>query len=64
MMIPTNIYFTNMKKLHFRCGQNILSGWGSLDPPSHDVRNPLNYNDNTIDFIFTEYMDITLKAIK
>jgi len=56
MMTPINIYFTDMKKLHFGCGQNILSGWDNLDLPGCDTRKPLTYSNNSIDFIFTEHM--------
>lgn len=45
-----------MKKVQFGSGTNILVGWENTDLPGTDVRKPLKYVDNSIDFIFHEHV--------
>jgi predicted SAM-dependent methyltransferase len=43
-----------MRKLNLGCGGNILAGWENHDADV-DIRNPLPYEDESIDFIFIEH---------
>jgi predicted SAM-dependent methyltransferase len=43
-----------MRKLNLGCGSNILAGWENHDSDV-DIRNPLPYEDESIDFIFIEH---------
>jgi predicted SAM-dependent methyltransferase len=43
-----------MRKLNLGCGGNILDGWENHDSDV-DIRNPLPYEDESIDFIFIEH---------
>jgi predicted SAM-dependent methyltransferase len=43
-----------MRKLNLGCGGNILDGWENHDADV-DIRNPLPYEDESIDFIFIEH---------
>jgi predicted SAM-dependent methyltransferase len=43
-----------MRKLNLGCGGNILAGWENHDSDV-DIRNPLPYEDESIDFIFIEH---------
>lgn len=49
-----------MLKLHIGCGDVYLDGWVNVDIDSkkadliHDVRKPLPYKDNSVDFIYSE----------
>ncbi len=52
-------------KLHIGCGQNYFEGWINIDNNSDnniakldlnfDLRNPLPFNDNSVDFIYNEH---------
>jgi len=50
-----------MLKLNIGCGSVYLEGWVNIDIESetadliHDMRNPLPYHDNSIDFIYNEH---------
>jgi predicted SAM-dependent methyltransferase len=43
-----------MRKLNLGCGGNILAGWENHDMDV-DITKPLQYEDNSIDFIFIEH---------
>jgi predicted SAM-dependent methyltransferase len=43
-----------MRKLNLGCGSNIIAGWENHDSDV-DIRNPLPYEDESIDFIFIEH---------
>jgi predicted SAM-dependent methyltransferase len=43
-----------MRKLNLGCGGNILDGWENHDMDV-DITKPLQYEDNSIDFIFIEH---------
>lgn len=51
-----------MLKLNLGCGNVYLNGWINIDCDSKkadlnmDLRNPLPYQDNTIDFIYSEHV--------
>ena len=44
-----------MKKLHLGCGGHHLEGWENHDVDV-DIRNWLPYEDNSVDFIFSEHV--------
>lgn len=44
-----------MLKIHFGCGSNILEGWENVDL-NVDIRNPLPYQDSSVDYIFCEHL--------
>ncbi|MEW5946700.1 MAG: methyltransferase domain-containing protein [bacterium] len=50
-----------MVKLHIGCGDVYLDGWVNIDSESgsadltHDMREPLPYDDNSVDFIYNEH---------
>lgn len=44
-----------MKKLHLGCGGSTIDGWENHDTDV-DIRKPLPYPDNSVDFIFTEHV--------
>jgi ubiquinone/menaquinone biosynthesis C-methylase UbiE len=44
-----------MKKVQFGCGQNKLKGWENYDMDV-DIREPLPFEDNSIDFIYAEHV--------
>lgn len=41
-------------KLHLCCGANRLEGWDNRDVDC-DIREPLPYRDNSVDFVFCEH---------
>jgi glycosyltransferase involved in cell wall biosynthesis len=45
---------SSLKKVHFGCGGNVISSWENHDKDV-DLRKPLPYKDNSIDFIFAEH---------
>ena len=51
-----------MRKLHLGCGQNYIENWINIDSHSpykidlcYDLRNPLPYHEESVDFIFNEH---------
>lgn len=50
-----------MLKLNIGCGEVHMDGWLNIDSESekadlmHDLRKPLPYNDNFVDFIYSEH---------
>lgn len=44
-----------MKKVNIGCGTNKLSGWENYDIEL-DIRKPLPFNDNSVDFYFAEHV--------
>lgn len=45
-----------MKKIQFGSGKNIIPGWDNTDLPLTDIRQPLIYENNSVDFIFHEHV--------
>lgn len=42
-------------KIQFGSGPNLLDGWVNLQEHDGDITKPLNFADNSVDFVFTEH---------
>src|SRR6266481_6951280 len=45
-----------MTKVQFGCGPNQLDGWTNLQENEGDITRPLNFADNSVDYILVEHV--------
>lgn len=43
-------------KIQFGSGPNLLDGWLNLQEQNGDITKPLNFSDNSVDYIFSEHV--------